>query len=157
LNDIVFVSYNRKMKTRFQTRRENKGKGLDPLVIEEFDWDNEWADSSYVHPQGAGGCDFGGENENGLTWELVDEAIGASSSLHGRNLPRTASNKRARIPHSRLFDVEVEDEACSADEVEEEGPHDDADLTDSEDAPNGSNDGENDLAGNILDEFEDGY
>jgi hypothetical protein len=155
LNDIVFVSYNRKMKTRFQTRRENKGKGLDPLVIEEFDWDNEWADSSYVHPQGAGGCDFGGENENGLTWELVDEAIGASSSLHGRNLPRTASNKRARIPHSRSF--EVEDEACSADEVEED-PHDDADLTDSKDAPNGSNDGgENDLAANILDEFEDGY
>jgi hypothetical protein len=142
------------MKTRFQTRHENKGKGLDPFVIEEFDWDNERADSSYVHPQGARGCD-------GLTWELLDEAIGASSSLRDRNLPRTASNKRARIPHSRLFEVEVEveveDEACSADEVEEEGPHDDADLTDSEDAPNGSNDGENDLAGNILDEFEDGY
>jgi len=46
LNDIVFVSYNRKMKTR---------KIFDPLVIEEFDWDNEWADSSYVHPQGAVG------------------------------------------------------------------------------------------------------
>jgi hypothetical protein len=77
LNDIVFVSYNCKMKTRFQTRRENKGKGLDPLVTEEFDWDNEWADSSYVHHQGARGCDFGPENENGLTWELVDEAIAA--------------------------------------------------------------------------------
>jgi hypothetical protein len=136
------------MKTRFQTRCENKGKGLDPFIIEEFDWDNEHADSSYVHPQGARGCD-------GLTCKLLDEAIGASSSLRGRNLPRTASNKRARIPHSRSF--EVEDEACSADEVEEEGPHDDVDLTDSEDVPNGSNDGENDLAGNILDKFEDGY
>jgi len=50
------------------------------LVIEEFDWDNEWADSSYVHPQGARGCD-NGDNGNGLTWELVDEAVGASSSL----------------------------------------------------------------------------
>jgi hypothetical protein len=30
-------------------------------------------------------------------------------------------------------------------------------LTDSEDASMGSNDGENDLAVNILDEFEDGY
>jgi hypothetical protein len=136
------------MNTRFQTKRENKGKCLDPLVNEEFDWDNEWADRSYAHPQGARGCD-------GLTWELVDEAIGASSSLCDRNLPRTASNKCARIPHSRSF--EVEDEACSADEVEEENPHDDADLTDSEDAPNGSNDGENDLAENTLDVFEDGY
>jgi len=71
LNDIVFVSYNRKMKTR---------KIFDPLVIEEFDWDNEWADSSYVHPQGARGCD-NGDNGNGLTWEHVDEAVGASSSL----------------------------------------------------------------------------
>jgi hypothetical protein len=74
---------------------------------------------------------------------------------YSRNLPRAASNKRARITHTRSF--EVEDEACSAVEVEED-PHDDADLTDSKDAPNGSNDGgENDLAANILDEFEDGY
>lgn len=65
LNAIVFV-YNQKMKTRFQIRREKKGKSFDPLVIEEFDWDNEWADSCYVHPQGARGCE-GGESENGLT------------------------------------------------------------------------------------------
>jgi hypothetical protein len=68
------------MKTRFQIRREKKGKGFDPLVIEEFDRDNEWADSSYVQPQGARGCDCG-EDENGLTWELVDQVVGASSSL----------------------------------------------------------------------------
>ncbi|WVZ58925.1 hypothetical protein U9M48_009143 [Paspalum notatum var. saurae] len=92
LNDTVFVFYNRKMKTRFQMTREKKGKGFDPLVIEEFNWDNEWADSSYVHPEGARGC---AENENGLAWELVDEAMGASSSLRGRNLTRNASNKRA--------------------------------------------------------------
>ena len=29
------------MKTRFQIRREKKGKGFDPLVIEEFDWDKK--------------------------------------------------------------------------------------------------------------------
>jgi hypothetical protein len=88
-----------------------------------------------------------------LTWEHVDEAIGASSSLHGHNLPRTARNKRARIPHSRSFQVEDEDVACSADEGEEEDPHDDADFTDSEEAPNGSNDGENDLGENSRSGF----
>jgi len=80
LNAIVFVSYNRKMKTRFQIRREKKGNFFDPLVIDQFDWDNEWADCCCVHPQGVRGCEVA-ENENGLTWELVDEALGASSSL----------------------------------------------------------------------------
>ncbi|XP_066365179.1 uncharacterized protein [Miscanthus floridulus] len=96
LNDIVFVSYNRKMKTR---------NFFDPLVIEEFDWDNEWTDSSYVHPQGARGCD-NGDNSNGLTWEHVDEVVGASSSLRGRNLPRNASSKRARNGQTRLAKLE---------------------------------------------------
>lgn len=54
------------MKTRFQIRREKKGKSFDRLVIEEFNWDNEWADSCDVQPQGARGCEFG-ENENALT------------------------------------------------------------------------------------------
>ena len=113
------------------------------MVIEEFDWDNEWADSSYVHPEGARGCD-------GITWELVDDVLGASSSLRGRNLPRTGNNNHASIPSV------VEDDG-SADEVEED-PHDDADFTDSEDAPNESNDGEaNDVVENITDEFEDDY
>jgi len=40
------------MKTRFQKLRLKKGKCFDPLVVEEFDWDNEWADSLHVHPQG---------------------------------------------------------------------------------------------------------
>ena len=150
LNDIVFVSYNRKMKTRFQLRREKKGKNFDPLVIEDFDWDNEWADSSYVHPQGARGCD-NGDNSNGLTWEHVDEAVGASSSLRGRNLPRNASSKRARYgdPHDLVL---------SNEEEEDEDPHDNADVSDCEQDPNGSNGGsENKEAPNILDEFDDGY
>ena len=144
LNDIVFVSYNRKMKTR---------NFFDPLVIEEFDWDNEWADSSYVHPQGARGCD----NGNGLTWEHVDEAVGESSSLRGRNLPRNASSKRARNGKSRLAEFE-EDFGLDNEEEEEEDPLDDADVSDCEQDPNGSNGGgENMEAPNILDEFDDGY
>ena len=156
LNDIVFVSYNRKMKTRFQLRREKKGKIFYPLVIEEFDWDNEWADSSYVHPQGARGCD-NGDNGNGLTWELVDEAVGASSSLRGRNLPRNTSSKRARNGQSRLAELE-EDLGWANEEEEEEDPHDDADVSDCEQDPNGSNGGGENMEGpNILDEFDDGY
>ena len=77
LNDIVFVSYNRKMKTRFQIMREQAGKKYDPLVIEEFDWDNEWADSLHVPTPSARGSD----TINDLTWQLVDDAIGASHSL----------------------------------------------------------------------------
>ena len=126
------------------------------MVIEEFDWDNEWADSSYVHPQGARGCD-NGDNGNGLTWELVDEAVGASSSLRGRNLQRKASNnKRARNGPSGL----VEEDSGSANEEEEDDhdSHDDADVSDCEDAPSGTNgDGENLDATNVHDEFDDGY
>jgi hypothetical protein len=74
LNDIVFVSYNRKMRTRFQLMREKADKKYDPLVIEEFDWDNEWADSLHVHISSARGYDAVDE----LTWLHVDEATGAS-------------------------------------------------------------------------------
>jgi len=87
LNDIVFVSYNRKMRTRFQLRREKAGKKYDPLVIEEFDWDNEWADSLHVPVPGARGSDA----VDDLTWQHVDEAISASQALQGRNLPRVVT------------------------------------------------------------------
>jgi hypothetical protein len=148
LNDIVYVGYNHKNKSRFQARREEKGKSFDPLVIQDFSWDNEWVDATYVHPQGARGCD----NENGLTWGLVDDAVGASSSLRGRNFPRSASRKGARIP----VVVEDEDGSTDGDGEEEEDPHDDADVTDSEDAPNGSNDS-GQIAVPKINEFEDGH
>ncbi|CAD6219201.1 unnamed protein product [Miscanthus lutarioriparius] len=103
LNAIVFVSYNWKMKTRFQIRREKKGKSFDPLVIDQFDWDNEWVDCCYVHPQG-----------------LVEEDSGSANE-------------------------------------EEEDSHDDADVSNCEDAPSGTNgDGENVDATNVHDEFDDG-
>jgi hypothetical protein len=49
------------MKSRFQKLRLNRNKNekdkaaFDPLVIELFDWDNEWADSLHTAPQGARG------------------------------------------------------------------------------------------------------
>lgn len=160
LNAIVFVSYNRKMKARFKKLREKKGKNFDPLVIEDFDWNNEWADSLYVAPQGGRGCDCD------LTWEQVDEAVGASQSLHGRNVPRRAclnsrggpinySSKRTRNCTSV---IEEGLNFSSEEEEEEQDPHDDADVSDSEEANDGPNDGGQDNgAANPLDEFDDGY
>src|SRR6266540_5730964 len=104
LNDLVFVSYNRKMQTRFQMRKEKAGKSYDPLVMEDFDWDNEWTDSTVVPIQGARGC------VHDLTWENVDEAVGASRSLRGRHLPRQATmtyQRRTRMVVEE--DVETED------------------------------------------------
>ena len=93
-------------------------------------------------------------SENGLTWELVDEVLGASSSLRGCNLSRRANSKRARKGHPWL----VEEDSSSANEEEEEDPHDDAFVSDCDDAPNGPNgDAENMEATNIPDEFDDGY
>jgi len=150
LNSIVFVSYNRKMKTRFQKLRLKKGKCFDPLVVEEFDWDNEWADSLHVHPQGGRGC------ECDLTWDQVDEVLGASESLRGRNLPRRAHYKRAR----NSAPIVVQEELGSENEEDEDNqdPYDDADVTDCEDDPCDANGGGGDeAASNILGEFDDGY
>ena len=148
------------MKTRFQLRHEKKGKTFDPLVIEEFDWDNEWTDSSHVFPRGRRGCDIDGNDENGLTWQLVDEAMGASSSLRGRNLPRNA-NKRARNSNRGLVEVEIDSGSDNEGEEENQDPLDDADVTDCEDddASNGCNAGGEDIeaAANDVDEFDDGY
>jgi len=46
LNAIV----NRKMKTRFQMLRQKK-KNIDPLVISDLAWDNEWTDSLHEPPK----------------------------------------------------------------------------------------------------------
>jgi hypothetical protein len=63
---------------------------MDPLVHEDFNWDNEWVDSLHVVPEGGRGC------ECDLTWDLEDE----------KNVP-----------------------------------HEDAEIIDCEDEPNGGNDG----------------
>ncbi|XP_044446454.1 uncharacterized protein, partial [Triticum aestivum] len=89
LNDLVFVSYNRKNMQRFQKRREKVGENsFEALVIEDFDWGNEWVDPTIPPPQGARGC------PDDISWELVDEAVGASSSLQGRNFPRASTMAR---------------------------------------------------------------
>jgi len=138
------------MKSRFQKLRLNRNKNekdkaaFDPLVIELFDWDNEWADSLHTAPQGARGC------ECDLTWNLVDEAVGASQSLHGRCFPRATHRNRAR---NSTIEVVQEELGSGNEEEEYQDPYDDADVTDCEEDPNG---GATD-ASNILGEFDDGY
>jgi hypothetical protein len=123
------------MKTRFQIRREKRGKSIDPLVISEFDWNNEWADSSHVPPEGVRGSD--------LTWQLVDEAVDASESVLGRNFPRRAHRNNSKRSRNSIPVVDDDDilDLCSGDEEgqqeeEEQDPHDDADVTDHEDVAN---------------------
>jgi hypothetical protein len=154
LNDLVFVSYSRKMISRFQKRREKAGPSYDPLVIEDFDWDNEWIDSSAVH--------VSRDNDDliDLTWDHVDEAVGASNSLRGHNLPRQANNMNTYQRRQRMREQKVEeggeDDNHSNNEDLEEDPLDDLDLSDSDEGPGGDDDGEeNDPT--FVDEFDDGY
>ena len=80
------MQYNRKMTNRFLKLRElgSKGKKCNPLVLEEFEWDNEWVDA---------GCEPVHQRDD-ITWTQVDEATGASQGIRGRNLPRAAATKR---------------------------------------------------------------
>ena len=126
------------MQSRFQKRKEKAGPSYDSLVIEDFDWDNEWTDSSVVH--------------NDLTWGQVDEATRASNSLRGRNLPRQARGGRVRTQEV----VGEEDGNDSSNEDLEEDPHDDVDVSDSDAASEDEDGGENN-APTFPDEFDDGY
>ena len=109
------------------------------MILEDFNWDNEWADSLHVPTQGGRGCG----SDLGLTWQLVDEVVGATPSLQGRHFPRQARNSTL---------------SQAVEEEEGEDPHDDADVSDCEDAQAGSNDeGQDNGAASIVDEFDDGY
>ncbi|KAG2572458.1 hypothetical protein PVAP13_7KG180555 [Panicum virgatum] len=122
LNKLVYVSYNRKMANRFQKIRElgSKGKRSNPLLLEEFQWENEWVDenSEPVHT-GAAADDAG----NTLTWAQVDVASEATEALRGRGLPRAAAaraaatvshtyaRKRKRPRKKRATDIAEEDDS----------------------------------------------
>lgn len=159
LNDNVFVSYNRKNLDRFQKRKEKMGdKSYDPLVIEDFDWGNEWVDPTMPPPQGARGC------PDDISWELIDEAMGASSSLRGRNFPRATTISYQR-QHKRAATSPLEGDQESDEEQHSTIPivndddsdvQDDVDVTDDDEDPTSDHDGE-DTANATVDEFHDGY
>jgi hypothetical protein len=151
LNDLVFVSYNRKMQNRFQKRRETGGTSYDPLVFDDFDWDNELVHSSVVHT----GRD---DDEHNLTWEQVDEAIGASESLRGRNFP-TQAHLYANTYHRRSTmraqdDEQGEDDDDGNDSSNEVvDPHDDIGMSDTDEVNEAEDDGEDNPTPH--DEFDD--
>ena len=89
------------MDNRFQTLREegSKGKRANALILDEFQWDNEWVDinAEFVHPNEAQGVD--GDRSNSLRWSQVDEAMGATEGLQSRNYPRRArGDATASVP-----------------------------------------------------------
>ena len=47
---MVYVSYNRKMENRFKKIRElgSKGKRCNPLLLDEFHWENEWVNENQL-------------------------------------------------------------------------------------------------------------
>ena len=128
--------------------REKAGKKYDPLVIEEFDRDNEWADSLHVPIPSAQESDA----VNELTWQHVDEATGASQALQGRNLPRRAT---ATQHYSRSRNVPVPATEDGEEEDEVEDPHDDAEVSECEEDGNVPATEEDKAA--YPDEFDDGF
>lgn len=99
LNDLVYIQYNRKIATRFQKRRED-GRNFDPLLLDDFQWDNEWVNGEVVDP---------GDEE---LWMGVDRALDATEGMEGRRNPRRGGNatynRRGRASTS-LVDEEDND------------------------------------------------
>ena len=132
------------MAARFQKMRE-EGKNFDPLVLEDFDWDNEWVDPL------ANSAPIGGDPL--FTGDHVDQAAGASTQLQGRNFPRRAHGSHV----SRI--VQDEDDADVGEENENDDDFvlDDLDMDDDEATNNGGN-GEEERNDDIgLNELDDGF
>lgn len=137
------------MTARFQKLREqgSKSKKSVALDFEEFQWDTEWVDinAEIVHEDQAHIMD----GDTPLTWSQVDEAMGATSDLAGRNFPRRArgdlgeSSARPLGPyitytrnHSRTRLV-VHDEELRAELQAAEYDQDlESDSEDGDDSPN---------------------
>jgi len=113
------------MQNRFQKIRElgSKGKKCNPLLLEEFQWQNEWVDEN-CEPVHEG-------DDDALTWALVDEVAGATQGLRGRNLPRAAAahaatssvqqtyvRNRKRPRNTPAQDIAEEDDSDGRDEVQ---------------------------------------
>lgn len=105
------------MKARLQKLCQKKGKNFDLLVHQDFNQESEWADPLHIGPEGGRGC------ECYLTWDLADNAIGASEALHGQNFLGRAHNMYSRRNSATVQNVSQAEEK---EEDEENDPHDDA-------------------------------
>ncbi|CAM8937151.1 unnamed protein product [Rhodiola kirilowii] len=130
LNDLVYVQYNRKIATRFQKRREDN-KNFNPLVLEDFQWDNEWVNGDVVDPGDA-------------LWLAVDSAVDASDGLQDR--------RNARRGELHASDSTSQVDVSSDAEMEEDNNYDilndDIDVDDDYGRPSTSNHESNDRATN---------
>ena len=90
MNKLSYVSYNRQMEARSRNLCEqgSKSNKSTPLVLEEFQWDNEWVDinAELVHEHQAQVMD----GDTLLLWSQVDEAMDASTTAAGCSFPRRA-------------------------------------------------------------------
>ena len=101
-----------KIAERFRKRRV-EGTTFNPLILDEFQWDNEWVQmmsNDEVHP---------GDD---LFWSHVDEATGASESLRAPRVTRTYSRLRQSGLASTSSSIHegVEQEQGSGGEEEDE-------------------------------------
>ncbi|KAJ1284460.1 hypothetical protein BS78_03G205900 [Paspalum vaginatum] len=135
LNRLVSVSYNRKMHNRFQKIRElgSKGKKSNPLLLEEFEWENEWVDDNCEPVHTADG--------SAITWAHVDAAVGATHSLRGRNPPRAAA-ARAAISVSKTYTRKRKRPRAAGTQDIEEDESDDHDMRDESEDQQGGADSE---------------
>jgi hypothetical protein len=62
-------------------------------LLEQFHWENECVDENCELVQEGGG--------NAMNWALVDDVIGVTQSLEGRNLPRAAAAAPMRHTYTR--------------------------------------------------------
>jgi hypothetical protein len=103
------------MANRFQRIRElgSKGKKSNPLILQEFQWENEWVHENVED-----------NNDENSLWRAVDEAIGATEHLRGRNLPRAAAgavNKHTLEQGSVFAHPPQFGESDSDEEMQEQG------------------------------------
>ncbi|KAI5012157.1 hypothetical protein ZWY2020_024291 [Hordeum vulgare] len=121
-------------------------KSYDPLIIEDFAWGNEWVDPTIPPAQCARGC------PNDISWDLVDEAAGASSQ-------RKRSTPSQTFHHEDDEDDDQEQHSSIPNGEDDDSyfPQDDVAVTDDEEDPTSvGQDGEGNTNA-TMDEFDDGY
>jgi hypothetical protein len=132
---LVYIQYNRKMAARFQRLHEEGNIG-NPLILEDFQWDNEWVDNQKETFRE--GVD--------LAWAHVDDAIGAPSSLQGRDFTRRARyesvySRRCQVAatqEERVMEEEEQGNEGNEQDDEEYMPNDDEEVDDFGKSPHSS-------------------
>jgi hypothetical protein len=112
------------MAARFQRLREEGNIG-NPLILEDYQWDNGWVDNQNETVREG--------DDHACAWAHVDDAIGASSSLQGRNFPRRARYESAysrrcqsaATQEERVMEEEEQGNEGNEQDEEEYMPNDD--------------------------------